>query len=162
MGSSAQARVPLTSASSRPQPRPVSLWRRPLLVGVCFGLGYGLTQRLLELQLPSFVQWGPSFELRDPPGTSLESLRLRFGSEAQELRGRLELQELQPAKTEAPEAAEGVDPLDPAAAVPAVPSAPPAPRLPSAPAPAAAPAAVPAPPAPAAPAPLPAPVLSQP
>ena len=134
-----------TSPQTRPRPssraQPVSLWRRPMLVGVCFGLGYGLTQRLLELQLPSFVQWGPSFELRDPPGTSLESLRLRFGSEAQELRGRLDLEELQPAKPEALEAVEAVEALDPPVPEPSSPSGqnpvmPPAPQLPPAPVPA--------------------------
>ncbi|MBM5803885.1 MAG: hypothetical protein FJ078_07175 [Cyanobacteria bacterium K_DeepCast_35m_m2_155] len=85
----------MATASSKAQPRPVSLWRRPLLVGVCFGLGYGLTQRLLDLQLPALVQWGQSFDVREFPGTSLESLRLRFGSENQELRGRLDLLELE-------------------------------------------------------------------
>lgn len=64
-------------------------------MGVCFGLGYGLTQRLLDLQLPALVQWGQSFDVREFPGTSLESLRLRFGSENQELRGRLDLLELE-------------------------------------------------------------------
>ena len=85
----------MAAASPQAKPRPLSLWRRPLLVGVCFGLGYGLTQRLLDLRLPELVQWGQSFEVRQFPGTSLESLRLRFGSEAQDLRGRLELQELE-------------------------------------------------------------------
>jgi len=73
----------------------VSLWRRPLLVGVCFALGYGLTQRLLDLRLPALVQWGQTFQPRDRPGTSLDSLRLRFGAEQQELRGRLDLQQLE-------------------------------------------------------------------
>jgi hypothetical protein len=41
------------------------------------------------------VRWGQTFEPRDRPGTSLDSLRLRFGSEQQELRGRLDLQELE-------------------------------------------------------------------
>jgi hypothetical protein len=120
----------------------VSLWRRPLLVGVCFGLGYGLTQRLLDLRLPGFVQWGQSFEVRQFPGTSLESLRLRVGSEVQDLRGRLDLLELdaeQPKQPE-PEAEPGALELpaqppagDPAPVTPSRPPAadtPPAPSLP--------------------------------
>ena len=86
----------MASAGSRPSKRPISLWRRPLLVGVCFGLGYGVTQRLLDLRLPGFVQWGQAFDVRQMPGTGLDSLRLRFGSDVQELRGRLDLLELKP------------------------------------------------------------------
>jgi hypothetical protein len=67
----------------------------PLLAGVCFGLGYGLTHRLLALQLPSLVRLGEGFEVRPFPGTSLESLRLRFGDESQEVRGNLDLLELE-------------------------------------------------------------------
>ncbi len=100
------------STQTRSQPKPVSLWRRPLLVGVCFALGYGLTQRLLDLRLPGLVQWGQTFEPRDRPGTSLDSLRLRFGSEQQDLRGRLDLQELE---TQQP----AVDAAAPSADVPA-------------------------------------------
>ena len=84
-----------TGPGSTPRSRTVSLWRRPLLVGICLALGYGLTQRLLDLRLPALVQWGQTFEPRDRPGTSLDSLRLRFGSEQQELQGRLDLQELE-------------------------------------------------------------------
>jgi len=134
----------MATASSHPRPRVVSHWRRPLLVGLCFGLGYGLTQRLLELRLPGFVQWGQSFDVREAPGTSLESLRLRFGSEGQELRGRLDLLDLPPAKPEAlkqPEQAGATadQPLEepglppakaPAAEAPAPAAAPPAPSLP--------------------------------
>lgn len=90
----------MTAATPRPRPRAVSLWRRPLLVGACFGLGYGITQRLLELRLPQFVNWGQSFDVRETPGTSLESLRLRHGSELQDLRGNLEQLELVKKPTE--------------------------------------------------------------
>ena len=75
------------SASTPPRPRP--RWQVPLLAGVCFGLGYGLTHRLLVLQLPSLVRLGEGFEVRPFPGTSLESLRLRFGDDSQEVRGNL-------------------------------------------------------------------------
>lgn len=63
---------------------PRSHWQGPLLVGICLGLGYGITQRLLGLQLPAFVQLGQGFELRQFPGTSLDSLRLRFGAVPQD------------------------------------------------------------------------------
>jgi hypothetical protein len=72
-------------ATSPSDSRP--LWQVPLLVGVCFGLGYGVTQRLLSLQLPSLVRLGQGFEVRPFPGTTLESLRLRFGAEDQDIRG---------------------------------------------------------------------------
>ena len=119
-----------------------------MLVGLCFGLGYGLTQRLLDLQLPGLVQWGQSFEVRQPPGTSLESLRLRFGSELNDLRGRLDMQELEtetvkPDPLETPEAsAPGAAELRQDGAVPNVAPAPP--KLPPAPAPGSAPAVEPA------------------
>jgi hypothetical protein len=67
----------------------------PLLAGVCFGLGYGLTHRLLALQWPSLVRLGQGFEVRPFPGTSLDSLRLRFGADSQEVRGTLDLLELE-------------------------------------------------------------------
>ncbi|QPN71144.1 hypothetical protein [Synechococcus sp. CBW1108] len=80
--------------SSRPQPgnKPGTQprWQLPLLVGVCFGLGYGVANRLLALQLPAFVRLGQGFEVRPFPGQSLESLRLQFGTEEQEVRGNLE------------------------------------------------------------------------
>jgi len=117
-----------TGPGSTPRSRPVSLWRRPLLVGVCVALGYGLTQRLLDLRLPALVRWGQTFEPRDRPGTSLDSLRLRFGSEQQELRGRLDLQELesqQPA-AEVPADAQAADQAMPPVAPPLPDAEPPA------------------------------------
>jgi hypothetical protein len=65
-------------------------------------LGYGITQRLLGLQLPTFVQLGQDFELRSFPGTALQSLRLKFGTEAQPIRGDLEREPLDP-ESKAPE-----------------------------------------------------------
>ena len=75
---------------------PRSRWQGPLAAGLCFGLGYGITQRLLSLQLPTFVQLGQGFELRAFPGTALQSLRLKFGTEAQPIRGDLEREQLDP------------------------------------------------------------------
>ncbi len=65
------------------------------MVGVCFGLGYGLTQRLVALNLPALVHLGQGFGARPFPGTGLESLRQRFGAEGQEIRGDLDLLELE-------------------------------------------------------------------
>jgi hypothetical protein len=78
--------------SSAAQPRPVRppWWQGPLVAGVCFAVGYGITQRLLALGWPQFVQLGQGFEVRAFPGTSLESLRLRFGAEGQSIRADLE------------------------------------------------------------------------
>ena len=75
--------------------RPRPLWQVPLVVGICFGVGYGLTHRLLALQWPSLVRLGQGFDVRAFPGTSLESLRLRFGADGQEIRGDLDLLELE-------------------------------------------------------------------
>ena len=75
---------------------PKSRWQGPVVAGLCFGLGYGITQRLLSLQLPTFVQLGQGFELRAFPGTALQSLRLKFGTEAQPIRGDLEGEPLDP------------------------------------------------------------------
>ena len=45
-----------------------------------FGLGYGVTGRLLDLRPDATARLGESFEVRPTPGTSLESLRMRFGA----------------------------------------------------------------------------------
>jgi hypothetical protein len=70
-------------------------WRGPLLAGLFFGLSYALVQRLLDLELPQLIQLGHSFDVREVPGTSLDSLRLRLGGEAAPIRGDLELLELE-------------------------------------------------------------------
>jgi len=147
------AQVASVSAATPSQPRP--RWQVPLLVGFCFGLGYGVTQRLLALQLPSLVRLGQGFEVRPFPGTSLESLRLRFGAENQDIRGDADLLQLeQQPDTAAPATSEAKPPQElpsPAAepeaqAVPAdAPSldAPPPPDLPGADLPQSTPAAGP-------------------
>jgi hypothetical protein len=85
----------VASVSAAPPSQPRLRWQVPLLVGFCFGLGYGVTQRLLALQLPSLVRLGQGFEVRPFPGTSLESLRLRFGAENQDIRGDADLLQLE-------------------------------------------------------------------
>jgi hypothetical protein len=64
-------------------------------VGLCFGLGYGVSHRLLNLRIGE--ETGPSqrFDVQPFPGTSLESLRQRFGGEARDIRGDLDQIELE-------------------------------------------------------------------
>jgi hypothetical protein len=83
------ATAPSPATRSRRQPRrvdPPPRWRRWLVLGLFFGLGYGMTQRLLE------VRWGeggsrtPAFRAKPPVGgTTLEELRRRNGSATQPL-----------------------------------------------------------------------------
>jgi hypothetical protein len=75
------------------QPRPI--WVGPLVTGFCFALTYGVTQRLLALNVGELIRFGNGFDVQVFPGTSLESLRLRFGDAEAEIRADLELQELQ-------------------------------------------------------------------
>ena len=147
----------MAKAAPAPQRRPRS-WVGPLVVGVCFGLGYGLSQRLFNLQVGELVHFGRNFDVQPFPGSSLESLRLRFGSSSEPLQAdldsleqeRLRVEETAKAATEAKEAAPsqegGLVPGEPAAApaddmepprapdLPAPPTAPSAPSLPAPPA----------------------------
>jgi len=88
-GSSAQ---PSAVRAAQP-PRPI--WMGPVVAGLCFALAYGLTQRLLGLNVGELIRFGSGFDVQVFPGTSLESLKLRFGDAEAEIRGDLELQELQ-------------------------------------------------------------------
>jgi hypothetical protein len=85
----------MVQAQAQPSPQRPPLWQGPVLVGLCFGLGYGLTQRLLVLGWPKVGTLGQSFEVRSFPGTGLQSLRLRFGAEGQSIRGDLQRQQLE-------------------------------------------------------------------
>lgn len=77
-----------TTRSRRParQAKATPRWRRWLLIGLFFGIGHGLTQRLME------VRWGegsnrpPAFRAKAPSGgTSLEELRRQHGQKAKPL-----------------------------------------------------------------------------
>ena len=117
----------MAKAAPAPQRRPRS-WVGPLVVGVCFGLGYGLSQRLFNLQVGELVRFGRNFDVQPFPGSSLESLRLRFGSSSEPLQAdldaleqeRLRVEEAAQAAAEAKEAAASPDgglvPGEPAAA----------------------------------------------
>ena len=55
------------------------LWVAPLAAGACFALGYGITQRILDLHTSLQKPQGKYFALRSFPGQSLEDLRRRYG-----------------------------------------------------------------------------------
>ena len=67
----------------------------PLLAGLCFGLGYGVVQRLMAVEFPRLVELGQPFDVREFPGTSLEALRLKAGAAVQSIRGDLGVLELE-------------------------------------------------------------------
>lgn len=92
MGATSDVLTESRSAASVPRR---CLWRTPLVVGLCCGLGYGMTTRLLALRLPGFLQLGQGFDVRPFPGTTLERLRRQFGVETQDIRGDLVLLELE-------------------------------------------------------------------
>jgi len=141
----------MARVSQPTQPRPQPLWKGPLIAGVCFGLAYGITQRLLSFNVAELIRFGPGFDVQVFPGTSLESLKLRFGDAQGEIRGDLELQELErqqeqeakqraeaakQAEAELQRATQSEPPLEPELPVaPAEPAAPPQPTPPPPPAP---------------------------
>ena len=92
MTQAAQARPPQSAATATRRPAP---WTGSLAAGLCFGLVYGLTQRLVSLNVSELIRFGQGFDVQLFPGTTLESLRLRFGAAESELRGNLELNELE-------------------------------------------------------------------
>jgi hypothetical protein len=80
----AQARsAPGRPARSAPASR---AWVGPLVIGLCFSLGFGVTRRLLELNVTPWIDMGHGFDVQPVPGTSLESLRMRFGAQGESLR----------------------------------------------------------------------------
>jgi hypothetical protein len=70
-------------------------WRLPVVVGVCFGLGYAASLRLLSLGGEEERRNRQRFDVQAAPGTTLDSLRQRFGGEAREIRGDLDLIDLE-------------------------------------------------------------------
>lgn len=84
-------------AAGRPLARPARPrgWRGWLLLGACFGLGYGVTHRLLALRLETGWSGRQRFEVKSFPGTELDALRRRFGDGSMQIRGDLDLLELE-------------------------------------------------------------------
>ena len=137
------------------QPVLKQIWKGPLIAGLCFGVAYGVTQRVLSFNVAELIRFGPGFDVQVFPGTSLESLKLRYGAAEAEIRGDLELQELErqqqeEAKKRAEEAKQAEEELKRASELeplpePELPQADPTPAQPK---PAAPSAPLPAPPVP--------------
>ena len=70
-----------TNASTTKPKRPTRprFWVGPLVVGACFALGYGITQRIVLIRSGLEQSDSQSFKARAFPGESLEALRLRHG-----------------------------------------------------------------------------------
>lgn len=94
----ARRRSRRSSLESPSPPKRWAPWVLPLAAGLCFGVGYALTDRLLSLGKGEAVKLDQSFDVKPFPGTSLESLRLRFGADRKELPGNLELIEQESSK----------------------------------------------------------------
>ncbi|MBM5821470.1 MAG: hypothetical protein FJ082_03140 [Cyanobacteria bacterium K_Offshore_surface_m2_011] len=75
--------------------RPAWDWRLWAIVGLCFGVGYAASLRLLSLAGPEEGGASQRFDVQPAPGTTLDSLRQRFGGDAREIRGDLDLLELE-------------------------------------------------------------------
>ena len=66
-------------------------WWRWLVFGLCFSLGYGLTQRLGRMGSSSAAKGEvPAFAAQESPGTRLGELQKRFRTEGQPLVGDLD------------------------------------------------------------------------
>jgi hypothetical protein len=78
-------------APAEPPAPPRRGWITWLLIGLCAGLGYGATHRLLRYPF-STEGWGGHlrFGVKPVPGTSLDSLRQRSGERNQALRADLD------------------------------------------------------------------------
>jgi hypothetical protein len=61
-----------------------------LLLGVCFGIGHGLTQRLLDLRPGEGLGGRQSFGVQPFPGSGLDGLRKAHPSETRSLRADLD------------------------------------------------------------------------
>lgn len=68
-------------------------WKTALVLGICFGLGYGLTQRLLLLRPGSAWPGFQPFGVKPFPGTELDSLREESGSDRRDVRADLDQME---------------------------------------------------------------------
>ncbi|MEB3264422.1 MAG: hypothetical protein VKJ66_08640, partial [Synechococcus sp.] len=61
-------------------------WRVWLVVGLCFGLGYGLTQRFTSFRRGEGGGIEQRFRAKPAPGTRLDDLRRRAGEDDEDLR----------------------------------------------------------------------------
>ncbi|MCP9899599.1 hypothetical protein [Cyanobium sp. Cruz CV13-4-11] len=93
--SSPPSGAPPSGPRARAGTRPGWDWRVWLIVGLCFGLGYAASLRLLTLGGEEERGNRQRFDVQAAPGTTLESLRQRYGGEAREIRGDLDLIDLE-------------------------------------------------------------------
>ena len=97
----AMASAATTNSSSAPAP--TGRRRAPrrsrlqwLILGACVGLGYGVTDRLLNLQItPSWSNNNQPFEVKPFPGTELDTLRRQTGDSATPIRADLDQIEME-------------------------------------------------------------------
>ncbi len=87
--------APPAGKKQRAGGRPAWDWRVWWIVGLCFGVGYAASLRLLSLGGPEEGGASQRFDVQPAPGTTLDSLRQRFGGDAREIRGDLDLLELE-------------------------------------------------------------------
>ena len=87
--------APPRGPRARAGSRPGWDWRVWGIVGLCFGLGYGASLRLLSLGGEEERGNRQRFDVQPAPGATLESLRQRFGGENREIRGDLDLIDLE-------------------------------------------------------------------
>ncbi|MEB3270811.1 MAG: hypothetical protein VKJ44_04055 [Synechococcus sp.] len=90
--------VPASSPRAVPagsDPAPGTGWKRWFLLGACFGLGYGVPQRLLNLDLNLRLTSPERFSVQPFPGTELNSLRRRSGALSLPIRADLDRIELE-------------------------------------------------------------------
>ena len=78
------------SPESDQGPSPAWTWRHWLALGVCFGLGHGITERLLKVRSEDGPAGAQNFSVQPFPGQSLEALRRRHGGPVLPLRTDLE------------------------------------------------------------------------
>jgi TolA-binding protein len=88
------ARLPAPRSPGTGRPRTEGShapWWRWLVFGLCFSLGFGLTQRLGRMGATTAAKGTvPSFAAQDSPGTRLGELQKRLGVEGHSLRSDLE------------------------------------------------------------------------
>ncbi|MFM7087761.1 MAG: hypothetical protein ACKOXO_12335 [Cyanobium sp.] len=69
--------------------------KRWFLLGLCFAVGYSATQRLIQIQFSPGWSGHQRFEVKPFPGTELNTLRRKVGEAEMEIRGDLDLLELE-------------------------------------------------------------------
>jgi hypothetical protein len=124
----------MARVSQPTQPLSQQIWKGPLIAGLCFGLAYGVSQRLLSFNVTELIRFG------DAQGEIRGDLELQELERQQELEAKQRAEAAKQAETEL-QRANQIEPLSepelpaaPAAPV-AEPAAPPQPTPPQPPAP---------------------------